>query len=55
MVDQEYDALDSCCDTWGEFITQGDGLNVDPESTAYYFDSSTQQWKLVLADHRLKP
>jgi hypothetical protein len=48
-------ALDSCCDTWGEFIALGDGLDVDPESSAYSFDSSTQQWLPVLAEYRLTP
>ena len=61
LLDKEWNilstpvALDSCCDTWGEFITLGDGLDVDPESATYSFDGSTQQWMPVLADYRLTP
>jgi hypothetical protein len=48
-------ALDSCCDTWGEFITLDGGLNIDPESVTYYFDGSAQLWGQVLAGYQLKP
>jgi hypothetical protein len=48
-------ALDQSCDTWGEFVAMGDGLDIDPESISYYFDSSAQIWGQVLADYPLKP
>jgi uncharacterized repeat protein (TIGR02543 family) len=48
-------ALDSCCDTWGEFVALGDGLDVDPEAITYYYDGSTQLWGQVLAGYQLKP
>ncbi|MFC1969347.1 hypothetical protein ACFLVF_02525, partial [Chloroflexota bacterium] len=47
--------LDSCCDTWGEFVALGDGLDLDPEAVTYYFDGSSQQWGQVLTGYQLRP
>ncbi len=48
-------ALDPGCDTWGEYVALGDGLDVHATSPAYYFDSQTQAWVALTSDYALKP
>jgi hypothetical protein len=48
-------ALDPACDTWGEYVALGDGLNLHATSPAYYFDSQTQAWVALTSSYALKP
>jgi hypothetical protein len=48
-------ALDPTCDTWGEYVALGDGLNLHATSPAYYFDSQTQAWVALTSAYALKP
>jgi len=48
-------ALDPACDTWGEYVALGDGLNLHATSPAYYFDSQTQAWVALTNTYPLKP
>jgi len=48
-------ALDPACDTWGEYVALGDGLNLHATSPAYYFDGQTQAWVAFTSSYVLKP
>jgi len=48
-------ALDPACDTWGEYVQLGDGLNIHATSPAYSFNSQTQAWVPLTGDYPLKP
>jgi len=48
-------ALDPDCDTWGDYLTLGDSLAVDPLANAYYFDGQNQRFEQVLGDYPLNP
>ena len=48
-------ALDPACDTWGEYVDLGDGLDVHATSPAYRFNSQTQAWVALTSDDTLDP
>jgi len=48
-------ALDPACDTWGEYIDLGDGLNIYATSPAYRFNAQTQLYVALTDDYVLKP
>jgi len=48
-------ALDPACDTWEEYIGLGDGLEIYPGATTYYFDGENQVYGQVLGNYRLDP
>ena len=52
-------ALDSGCDTWGEYVVLGDGLNIHGTSPAYAYDPTVPGgWVPLIGeddDYRLKP
>ncbi len=48
-------ALDPACDTWGEYVALGDGLDIHATNPAYSFDAQTQEYVLLTGDYRLKP
>ncbi|MFC1969331.1 hypothetical protein ACFLVF_02445, partial [Chloroflexota bacterium] len=47
--------LDLSCDTWGEFVALGDGLDLDPEAFTFYFDGASQLWGQVLTGYQIRP
>lgn len=48
-------ALDPACDTWAEYIELGDGLDINPQETSYYFDAEIQWYVQVLGSYQLTP
>jgi hypothetical protein len=45
-------ALHEDCDTWGEFIAMGDGLNV---AIGYEYNGETDRWVVLTADSLISP
>ncbi|MBT9141294.1 MAG: hypothetical protein DDT30_01883 [Dehalococcoidia bacterium] len=48
-------ALNPAADTWGEFVTLGDGLAIHATSPAVRFDAKIQAWVIVTGDYILRP
>ena len=47
-------ALDPACDTWGEYVALGDGLDVHDVNPAYSFNGQTQAWVALTSGYNLK-